>query len=605
MNKKIITSLLVFSILLPSIIIPGIANAQSLEAKIAGWLTGIPVAASNVAAGSTLTAFSVPIVDVAVLEKEIPNEATDTFREIAFSLIEFLIGTLRKIILDQLVDGIVSWIQGGGEPKFVTNFTGFLQDAVDSAIGETVSQALGEWVCSPYSLQLKLSLLPTPKFSDQACTLSGIADNFEQFIDNFQNGSWITLNRAWTPENTFYGQVVMLYDRALNKSIEERRSHELESASGGSFLSKTKCNGGTITLTQYQLLDPGAQQGYARDDDGRICRKENISVTTPGSVIAGLTTKSLGIDLDWLLSSDELTHYLTAIVNAAVNRALTEGLAAMRGNAQTGRDTGLYDSYLSSLTSNQSAFSQVAQERADISLRPFQKIIDYQNELIIIKQQSLLLAQNLQILLEKANEKLATVSGASSGDTSGTITYCPIPPIKIQITQNDFRKLIEERLGNRLTAGGIVDQIDQQVLTELNRLILPKEVSEDYAGQEVARLQQEIIFASSTITISQDVINEAKAGQAETQPLSDNLTEAVLGLSNNLTNQQQLSDGVINELSDKAQQEPFRTLSQEALVGTTKQNAQNELESKQLILILMQQKFEALPSVCQLQNLNE
>src|SRR3989338_7787910 len=49
---------------------------------------------------------------------------------------KFALSTLKKRVLDVMVDQVVTSIQGGGKPQFVTDWKGFLQDASQAAVGD-------------------------------------------------------------------------------------------------------------------------------------------------------------------------------------------------------------------------------------------------------------------------------------------------------------------------------------------------------------------------------------------------------------------------------------------------------------------------------------
>src|SRR3989344_1675278 len=62
-----------------------------------------------------------------VLPLDIPNLAEMTF-EWAFKM---AVEILRRQLLNMIVDQIVAWIQGGGTPRFITDWNGFFADAID------------------------------------------------------------------------------------------------------------------------------------------------------------------------------------------------------------------------------------------------------------------------------------------------------------------------------------------------------------------------------------------------------------------------------------------------------------------------------------------
>ena len=94
--------------------------------------------------------------------------------------------SLKRQLLNMIVDQIVTWIQGGGNPKFITDWPGFFRDAVDAAGGNFLKQLGLGLFCSPYNLTLRAAFIPIPKFSDKsACTLSQIGVNIDNFLNNF------------------------------------------------------------------------------------------------------------------------------------------------------------------------------------------------------------------------------------------------------------------------------------------------------------------------------------------------------------------------------------------------------------------------------------
>ncbi len=51
-------------------------------------------------------------------------------------LFKLAVEALKRQLLNMIVDQIVAWIQGGGTPKFITDWPAFFRDAVDLAGGK-------------------------------------------------------------------------------------------------------------------------------------------------------------------------------------------------------------------------------------------------------------------------------------------------------------------------------------------------------------------------------------------------------------------------------------------------------------------------------------
>src|SRR3989344_2063367 len=78
-------------------------------------------------------------------------------------------------------DQIVMWIQGGGEPKFVSDWGGLLKDAANEATGDFIKEVELTELCSPLgggatgklNIAIQASLIPVKKFSERSkCTLN-------------------------------------------------------------------------------------------------------------------------------------------------------------------------------------------------------------------------------------------------------------------------------------------------------------------------------------------------------------------------------------------------------------------------------------------------
>src|SRR3989344_4214283 len=157
-------------------------------------------------------------------------------------LFKQLLAILKKQILDMMVDQIVVWIQGGGEPRFVTDWSGFLQDAMNETSGFFVEELGLQSLCSPFKLAIQASFIPIPPFTQRSqCTLDKIIQNVEDFAEDFNNGGWIAYSESWKPQNNFFGVLIMASAELADR--QDRASGALwsEAIAGAGFLSTKKC----------------------------------------------------------------------------------------------------------------------------------------------------------------------------------------------------------------------------------------------------------------------------------------------------------------------------------------------------------------------------
>lgn len=229
----------------------------------------------------------------------------------------FVLATLKRRILDVMVDQVVTWIQGGGEPRFITDWESFLGDIGQGAVGEFVEQIGAGFLCEPFSLQVRIGLLPVKRFADNApfrCTLDKIVQNVENFYEDFRNGGWIAYDAASQLNNNYYGSLLVAWD-ARNSFVANKIAAAANSAlANKGFLGTRRC---------YDI-DTGADV----PEGAPFSRCED---TTPGGIVSATLEKAVGTDFDFIINAQQLGDYAAAIVNALVNRIIMEGVNGIRG----------------------------------------------------------------------------------------------------------------------------------------------------------------------------------------------------------------------------------------------------------------------------------
>ncbi|GEM_PF-4041308 len=224
---------------------------------------------------------------------------------------------LRRKLLNMIVDQIVTWIQGGGNPKFITDWPGFFRDAIDQAGGQFLKEIGLSRICSAFKAQLSAGFIPIPKFDTRsACTFSQAGGNLNNFLNDFRTGGWV----AWQemtlkPENNIYGTYLMAWDEYEAAQVVAAKAAESEAQAGRGFISVRKC------------LEPIAPA------DGGGCAKSEI--ITPGATVGDLVSKAVGSDIDYIVNAQDLAAYVAAIANAILNRLFAEGVGLLHAGLST------------------------------------------------------------------------------------------------------------------------------------------------------------------------------------------------------------------------------------------------------------------------------
>lgn len=228
-----------------------------------------------------------------------------------------------NILINEFQNQVVNWIAGNGNPKFITDWNGFLSDVANKAIGQTIYSILPQ-ACTGLGPLLRISLLPVPRADTGVqCTLSQISNNLDNFLNRFRNGSWYVLGgyNSWNayanviqPNNNYFGALIVAQDRATLEAMNAQKAADSEAIASKGFLSIKKCT------------------RYALDEDNNpttTCEPGYEVNTTPGTVVGETLTTSLGWKGNEIISTDRFESLVSAIVNASINRIMREGLSAL------------------------------------------------------------------------------------------------------------------------------------------------------------------------------------------------------------------------------------------------------------------------------------
>jgi hypothetical protein len=234
---------------------------------------------------------------------------------------------LKKLLLDQMVDQIIGWIQGEGKPRFVTDWAGFLQDAGSAAAGEFIqSSALG-FLCDPIQAQIRVALSPVRRFGTSiTCTLDQIVNNVQNFYDDFNNGGWLAYQTLWEPQNNVYGAFLITQEEQDRQIGRAQFNAESQAKAGNGFLGGQSCS-----------ENPANPNGADLDGDGKGGDiPSSCEITTPGRIVGDLASKAFTSNIDFLLTGEELDEYVTAISDALINRLIISGVDGIKNITQRG-----------------------------------------------------------------------------------------------------------------------------------------------------------------------------------------------------------------------------------------------------------------------------
>lgn len=233
---------------------------------------------------------------------------------------DYLLETLKTHIITRLTQITLSWIKGGGQPRFVTNWRSFLEQTVNTAVGDVIYK-LEPQMCSSFGQLIKLVLEPTPQFLESPvyCTLDQVIANIQDFYNDFNNGSWIAYTTALQPKNNILGALELTSDIAAVDSLLKREAAKSEVAAAQSYIGQKICS-----KWEWRTVTPTStdQNGTPPLPTKQMhCLEYNT--TTPGSTIGNTLNQALLAPVSRIVNAQTFTSLTTMFIDSALNKLLT------------------------------------------------------------------------------------------------------------------------------------------------------------------------------------------------------------------------------------------------------------------------------------------
>lgn len=251
------------------------------------------------------------------------SAGNSTSQFIKENLLDGIGWAIAKQMVSNMTRSLINWINSGfqGSPSFISDFNGFLIDAIDSVVGTYIQGLgkIGEFICSPFKLDIQAALyinyerarsgMPS---GPSACTLTGIGNNIKNFMRGSMGGWGQWLKVTSNPQNTPVGAYFEAQAR-LNARIINEQGQQIQIANwGDGFLSNKICEGINGTKTPK----------------GQHCK-----ITTPGKVVSEALTFQLSTGPRSLIEADEVNEVIGALINQLVLKAVSgiNGLLGLSG----------------------------------------------------------------------------------------------------------------------------------------------------------------------------------------------------------------------------------------------------------------------------------
>ncbi|MEI6420013.1 MAG: hypothetical protein WCO30_00120, partial [bacterium] len=178
--------------------------------------------AANTSAQSTVTSAST-----------FADKLTGYWMKFKESVLDPIAWMAAKYALRMITDQTVKWINNdfNGKPGFLTNPKQFGQDVFDVAVGEFLAGNGLDWLCSPFSLQIRLALATSGGggYRPPKCKLTTMISNAKNFVGNNGGIGWDNfISMTTIPENNPYGAFLTAQNQMsikLSGSVNKELAH--------------------------------------------------------------------------------------------------------------------------------------------------------------------------------------------------------------------------------------------------------------------------------------------------------------------------------------------------------------------------------------------
>lgn len=267
-------------------------------------------------------------------------------------ILDVIARTIARNLLNNAIAGIINTIQTSGRdggPAFVQNWRNFQTDA--QYRGENVFRSIlaSTPLCNYVSTGIKKvfganQVVPLagqnlrvnnfdPFPLRAACTMPSNFNLTDYQQDFAGNGGWNAWSRMLEPQNNYYGLLFGSLDETSRQRALEESGDILETQGHGYTSVRDSC------------------AGQGSDAKCVFLGK----VFTPGDLLGKSAASTIDNDLGWLVSSDELSEVIIAVVSAITNRMINLATSNPSNDYKNApkADTSSSDGYLACVNSCQ------------------------------------------------------------------------------------------------------------------------------------------------------------------------------------------------------------------------------------------------------------
>lgn len=265
---------------------------------------------------------------------------------------------LVNMIIERMAASTVNWINSGfkGSPAFISDPSSYYKGIGDGVAGQIIYNHPDlRFMCAPLRAKVQIALTQSyvQPFGNYQCTLSGVVNNFDNFIDDFYQGGWdgfieVTQKSQNNPLG-LYNQAQNEVNVSVGSALGQKQA---ELAWGRGFLTFEDCQ--TTTGESSYINSEGIPE--TSNTSSTHC-----DVKTPGSVIENSLNNALHLSTGRLQVADEINEIVSALLSQLVSKAIGAVGSGLRSLSSPDPSNGnrVYTDDLQNETANNNNINQV------------------------------------------------------------------------------------------------------------------------------------------------------------------------------------------------------------------------------------------------------
>jgi hypothetical protein len=232
---------------------------------------------------------------------------------------DIILQTLKNVIIAEMQQHVMKWVQGNGVPRFIQDWGATLINAYEQTALNSIDSQFKCVNNAPFAEQIQITLkalYKPPSAGSNVCAVqfnSQLANNLTKFYDNFSNGGWLTFGSTLEPDNNYYGSL-FFQAQAVGLSAENaKRAAEAKAVANQGFTGSGVCSG-----------------GEKPDRNGQCANGEEI-VTSPGKVTEQVFGSAVNSGSNLVTAANNIVGLFNAFLSSLLNSLASDAISAATG----------------------------------------------------------------------------------------------------------------------------------------------------------------------------------------------------------------------------------------------------------------------------------